>query len=140
MLSKCRWAYLKAHANMEEAVLRFELDRYLGWPGQAPSYKVGERLWLQLRDETARREGDTYVLRAEMPGIDPDEDVEITAVETGGEALAQLGRTRYDCMIIDLKLPDTTGCSGVIAVAATGRTGGRASSAGDGRPCPGRGR
>ncbi len=57
------WAYLTAHANMEEAVLRFELDRYLGWPGQAPSYKVGERLWLQLRDEVQRREGEAFSLK-----------------------------------------------------------------------------
>ncbi len=30
-------------------------DRYLGWPGQAPSYAIGQRLWQQLRDETLRR-------------------------------------------------------------------------------------
>ena len=41
---------------------RFELDRYLGWPGQAPAYKVGERLWLQLRDEVRAREGDAFDL------------------------------------------------------------------------------
>lgn len=58
------WAFLSAHANMDEGFLRFELDRYLGWPGQAPSYKVGERLWMQLREETARREGDDFDLRA----------------------------------------------------------------------------
>ncbi|SMC51247.1 DUF885 domain-containing protein [Janibacter indicus] len=58
------WDFLSAHANMDEGFLRFELDRYLGWPGQAPSYKIGERLWLQLREETARREGAAFDLRA----------------------------------------------------------------------------
>ena len=58
------WQFLTAHANQGEAWLRFELDRYLGWPGQAPSYKIGERLWLQLRDEVRRREGDAFDLKA----------------------------------------------------------------------------
>lgn len=58
------WDFLSAHANMDDGFLRFELDRYLGWPGQAPSYKLGERLWLQLREETARREGADFDLKA----------------------------------------------------------------------------
>lgn len=45
------WTFLAANANMAEGFLRFELDRYLGWPGQAPAYKVGQRLWEQIRDE-----------------------------------------------------------------------------------------
>ncbi len=57
------WAFLDAHANQGEEMLRFELSRYLGWPGQAPSYKIGERLWLQLRDEVAQREDDAFSLK-----------------------------------------------------------------------------
>jgi len=58
------WEFLRNHANMAEGFLRFELDRYLGWPGQAPSYKIGERLWLQLRDEVKAREGDAFDIKA----------------------------------------------------------------------------
>ncbi|MEO8556664.1 MAG: DUF885 domain-containing protein [Actinomycetota bacterium] len=58
------WQFLQAHANMAEGFLRFELDRYLGWPGQAPSYKIGERLWIQLRDEVQAREGDAFDIKA----------------------------------------------------------------------------
>ena len=57
------WQYLNDHANQGEAWLRFELDRYLGWPGQAPSYKIGERLWMQLRDQVAEREGESFSLK-----------------------------------------------------------------------------
>jgi uncharacterized protein (DUF885 family) len=57
------WAYLSAHAHTDPASLRFELDRYLGWPGQAASYKVGERAWMALRDRVSRREGATFDLR-----------------------------------------------------------------------------
>jgi uncharacterized protein (DUF885 family) len=58
------WAFLSAHANMAEGFLRFELDRYLGWPGQAPAYKIGERHWLQLREEARAREGAAFDLKA----------------------------------------------------------------------------
>jgi uncharacterized protein (DUF885 family) len=58
------WTYLTRYGFMDEQVLRFELNRYLGWPGQAPSYKIGERLWLQLRDEVKQREGDSFDLKA----------------------------------------------------------------------------
>jgi uncharacterized protein (DUF885 family) len=38
-------------------MLRYELDRYLGWAGQAPAYALGQRAWLELRDEARRRPG-----------------------------------------------------------------------------------
>jgi uncharacterized protein (DUF885 family) len=57
------WQFLVAHASMAQEFLRFELDRYLGWPGQAPSYKIGERLWLQLRDDARAKAGDDFDLK-----------------------------------------------------------------------------
>ncbi|RPA66147.1 DUF885 domain-containing protein [Gordonia oryzae] len=44
------WTFLTSSVAMDRAVLRFELDRYLGWPGQAPSYALGQRVWEQTRD------------------------------------------------------------------------------------------
>ncbi|USQ81111.1 DUF885 domain-containing protein [Ornithinimicrobium faecis] len=58
------WEFLNNHTNMDEGSARFELDRYLGWPGQAPAYKIGERLWLQLRDQVREAEGDSFDLKA----------------------------------------------------------------------------
>ena len=49
------WAFLQSHSAMAEENLRFELDRYLGWPGQAPSYAIGQRIWQQLRDDLLSR-------------------------------------------------------------------------------------
>jgi uncharacterized protein (DUF885 family) len=52
------------NVNMSEEFVRFEVNRYLGWPGQAPSYKVGQRIWEQLRDEVAEKEGDAFDIKA----------------------------------------------------------------------------
>ena len=57
------WDFLRAHSSWDEQRLRFELHRYLGWPGQVPSYKLGERIWLQARDEAKARGGDTFNLK-----------------------------------------------------------------------------
>jgi len=57
------WEFLRAHSNKEEKQLRFLLDRFLGWPGQAPSYKLGERIWLQARDEAKARAGEAFSLK-----------------------------------------------------------------------------
>jgi uncharacterized protein (DUF885 family) len=47
-----------------EDFMRSEVDRYLGLPGQAISYKVGERVWLDARDDAKRRHGDSFDLKA----------------------------------------------------------------------------
>ncbi|TPW76290.1 DUF885 domain-containing protein [Schumannella soli] len=55
--------FLRANVNMPDEFVRFETNRYLGWPGQAPSYKVGQRIWEQLRDEYRRREGAAFDMK-----------------------------------------------------------------------------
>ncbi|MFF5215028.1 DUF885 domain-containing protein [Micromonospora sp. NPDC000442] len=57
------WEFLRAHCRVPDEMLRFELNRYLGWPGQAPSYKVGERIWLQAREDAKARKGADFDLR-----------------------------------------------------------------------------
>jgi uncharacterized protein (DUF885 family) len=52
--------FLGQNVNMNDGFVKFEVNRYLGWPGQAPSYKVGQRIWEQLRDESAVREGANF--------------------------------------------------------------------------------
>ncbi|MFT4265204.1 MAG: DUF885 domain-containing protein [Nocardioides sp.] len=49
--------FMLAHTRMDESQIRFEVNRYLGWPGQAPSYKVGEKIWLEAREDASRRPG-----------------------------------------------------------------------------------
>jgi uncharacterized protein (DUF885 family) len=44
--------------------MRSEVDRYLGLPGQAISYKLGERVWLEARDDARRRHGPAFDLKA----------------------------------------------------------------------------
>jgi uncharacterized protein (DUF885 family) len=57
------WEFLRSRVHMDDEMLRFELNRYLGWPGQAPSYKLGERIWLQAREEAHQRKGADFRLK-----------------------------------------------------------------------------
>jgi uncharacterized protein (DUF885 family) len=56
--------FMRQHCRMEDAFLTFEVNRYLGWPGQAPSYKVGERIWLQAREDAKARLGGSFDLKS----------------------------------------------------------------------------
>jgi uncharacterized protein (DUF885 family) len=56
--------FLRARSGLDDFAVRFEIDRYLGSPGQAAAYKVGERVWLAAREEARRRQGAAFDLRA----------------------------------------------------------------------------
>ncbi len=51
-------------SKMPEDFMASEVDRYLGWPGQAISYKIGERVWLGAREDAKRRVGAEFDLKA----------------------------------------------------------------------------
>jgi uncharacterized protein (DUF885 family) len=56
--------FMGKNVHMSPEFVRFEVNRYLGWPGQAPSYKVGQRIWEQIRDEYKAREGAAFSPKA----------------------------------------------------------------------------
>lgn len=49
------WEFLRENLAMESSFLEFELNRYLGWAGQSPAYKIGQRIWRQLRAEAEKQ-------------------------------------------------------------------------------------
>ncbi len=59
-----------------------EIDRYLGIPGQAISYKVGERVWLEAREKSKSDKGASFDLK----------DWHNRALELGPMGLAQMAR------------------------------------------------
>ncbi|SFS15469.1 Uncharacterized conserved protein, DUF885 familyt [Microbacterium sp. cf046] len=50
-------------ALVEPHLAGFEVDRYLGWPGQALAFKVGARLWNDARAARAAADGEKFSLR-----------------------------------------------------------------------------
>ena len=56
--------FLMAVSGRGEPFVRSEVDRYLGWPGQAISYKVGERVWLETRAAAQRADGSAFDLKS----------------------------------------------------------------------------
>ena len=55
--------FMLTRTLQEPAASRDEIDRYLGWPGQAPAYKLGERLWLAAREDARTRKGADFDLK-----------------------------------------------------------------------------
>jgi uncharacterized protein (DUF885 family) len=63
------WSYDSAVETLHRVagipldVSHSEVKRYLGWPGQAISYKVGERHILAIREEAQRTQGSSFNLK-----------------------------------------------------------------------------
>ncbi|MBC7975296.1 MAG: DUF885 domain-containing protein, partial [Myxococcales bacterium] len=57
-------AFMRAHTALTEVNISNEVDRYIGWPGQALAYKVGQLEILKLRAEAEARFGKAFDLKA----------------------------------------------------------------------------
>ncbi len=55
--------FMSKNVNMSPEFINFEVHRYFGWPGQAPSYKIGQRIWEQIRDEAKARAGANWDIK-----------------------------------------------------------------------------
>ena len=56
--------YLANHTALSEHEVDTEVDRYISWPGQALSYKLGEMKILELRAKAERELGTKFDLKA----------------------------------------------------------------------------
>jgi len=96
-------AYLRDNTALSEHEVTTEVDRYISWPGQALSYKLGELAIVRLRGEAERELGDRFdikafhdmvlalgsvplpVLESQVREFIADAAVEPVEVEAGGE-------------------------------------------------------
>ena len=56
-------AYLRDHTALSEHEVTTEVDRYISWPGQALSYKLGEITIVKLRAQAEKELGDKFDIK-----------------------------------------------------------------------------
>ncbi len=72
--------FMMQNVNMPKPSVEFEVMRYFGWPGQAPSYKIGQRIWEQVLSDYRARKGTDFDIKT----------FHMTALNLGGIGLSTL--------------------------------------------------
>jgi uncharacterized protein (DUF885 family) len=55
--------FFRAHGTNDEVELQSETDRYIAWPGQALSYKIGQMRILELREKAKQKLGPSFDIK-----------------------------------------------------------------------------
>jgi uncharacterized protein (DUF885 family) len=55
--------FMVEHIPVDQDTITVEVDRYIGMPGQALAYKVGQREILRLRDDAKTTLGDRFDIK-----------------------------------------------------------------------------
>ncbi|AUD78329.1 DUF885 domain-containing protein [Kangiella profundi] len=74
--------YMMANSSMADTDVVSEVERYIAWPGQAVSYKVGQRIISNLRAEAERKLGDKFEIKAFHREVLVDGAVPMPVLET----------------------------------------------------------
>ena len=56
-------AYMKRVTGMSDTEVSTEIERYIVWPGQACSYKVGMLKILELREKAKQEMGESFDIK-----------------------------------------------------------------------------
>lgn len=92
-------AYLRDNTALSEHEVTTEVDRYISWPGQALSYKLGELTIVRLRHEAETELGPKFDVRAFHDAVLAQGSVPLPVLETQirayvAKAKAETGTTR----------------------------------------------
>ena len=78
--------FMAAHTPVSLPEVEIEIDRYIGMPGQALAYKVGQREIFRLREDARRQLGDRFDIKG----------FHAAALQSGAVSLPLLGELVAD--------------------------------------------
>jgi uncharacterized protein (DUF885 family) len=85
--------YLEENTALSTHEIRTEVDRYIGWPGQALAYKMGELHIIMLRERAEEALGDRFDIRAFHDAVLANGGVTLPVLEAEIDAYIERART-----------------------------------------------